>query len=261
MDPISSAIGAILPFLNYLRPSKSPYLLISLVVAIILVSYEQNYGAELFNIMARLPVYFILIFIVFMSFRFVPEEIVHLREERDEEKIKEIESEIESQYKFSRSIIISCSLIAIYLIFSRKNFNNLMSLLFYTSILINLLIFIGYMFLRNIKEESPAKYAIFQISFMMSTFIIASALIVGNIGFQDGSIIYAFNSLEIPTGRNSLLMQTADLGLPVEGAAQALSGQIDWNFFDFLLLWISWMFYMVFWMIRLRKIVQFTVID
>lgn len=244
MDPLASTIGAILPFLNYLRPSKSPYLLISIVLSILLVIYGSEYQGNLYDFLYRAPIYGTLLFILYMSFRFVPEELEIIKNEKDAEKIAEIQREMDAQYKFSRSIIICASLIAIFSVFSSGQFGHFLHFAFYTSVIINIALFYLYMFFRNIKEENPFKYAIFQISFMMSTFIIASSFILAMVDIFDQRLF--FNTIEAVDD--------------VTGDVQLLSVYFDWRVIDFLVIWFCWLCYQIFWIFRLRSIIKLSIV-
>ena len=162
--PFSSGLPFLASFLEVLRPSKSPHLVATSigVVCLGVVSNDEWVGGIARFLCIAIAALVALVLVVVFSFR--DRVDVKYKDHADDE----IQQDMETQFKFARSMGITSAIIA--LLLSGILINGRPDYCFYiawTVAVVQLSTFIVYSSIRLKKEEVESKLNIFEISFMM----------------------------------------------------------------------------------------------
>ena len=289
MEIFTTLFGPLLPFLNYLRPTKSPFLLIAIIVIFCLVapSAEMIRGSK--GWLYHMPIYYLIFLTIVLSFKYEPPE-ANINYENDKLEQEEIDRiEIEHQFKFSRSFCVGIGLLAMYALFREKyTGNEFWFIIFYLSLILHLIVFGLYLIFRTIREENVKKYSIFQIGFLSGLFMLGSILCYKKGVWHDDSLLYncqgtyevvvedAANQSRYKSQYGGVLRRKKQIkeelkkcidspkfqnqqGYILEVDPVTYKKAIDWKVISAFILLISWAVYMIFWIIRLKNIVSFNV--
>lgn len=239
MGELGAVFGSLLPFLNHLRPTKSPLLMISVVIVVSLTVVDR-FDKAIHGWMYHLPIYFVVLVTVIVAFTYTPPEYNELSDDPDADEAKQ-KIDIEHQFKFSRAFCLGVGIICLHLMFvsgSRTNVGSTLFLIIYAAIVLHVLLFIGYTVLRNIREESVLRCSVFQLGFLTGLSLLGAVLC-----FKEASPDLA----NFPWGAEE----------SVSSRAKAIAER--WKFASSLVFLSAWAVFSAFWIVRLRKIVRFSV--
>ncbi|MGV6805603.1 MAG: hypothetical protein ACWA49_15505 [Ruegeria sp.] len=198
-EPITALAAPLMPFLDYLRPNKSPYVLVSVAILACLLLPQNNLFESPFGWMYHIPIYLVIACTVVLSFLYRPPEIgLHNAKVSGPSSATANPSEIsddtavdmDHQLKFSRSFCLICGLVSLYILFkseSRPFFDLFVAL--YFVIVFHIALFMGYLLFRSLREESINKFAVFQIGFITGISLLGTALSYDQIKKDDYSIL------------------------------------------------------------------------
>ncbi len=183
---LGTTFASTLPFLKYLRPANSPFLIIVFVGIIAITNSGQLNINEVSSYFFYIPIYIVLISTTLMSFAYKPADADILLKQDSEEYNEKI-AETDNLFKFSRSVGLSASIVSLYLLFYIKP-SGFIFILTYIFIAINLIVFSVYLFFRTIQEESPSKSGVFQIAFLTAGFLVGGVSLANKTNIWDGHL-------------------------------------------------------------------------
>ncbi|MEM7208638.1 MAG: hypothetical protein AAF434_12505 [Pseudomonadota bacterium] len=216
-------IAAFGPFIEYLRPAKSPYLLMVIFGTIATITTSFYFQTEHEWLMLIIPQFIALV--VFNSFAYFG---------RDEHT----EDEQEEQLRFSRAVSIAAALMC--LAFGAKEVLGRDALfnVNYLACIFQLAIFVIYAAARLYKEEKPENFNFFQFSFITSVYLVGATIALSLIDYDD----------------ETYLFQTVDDG---ENEKQIVDPFLITSTFLYLL----WALCQVYWVRRIFSLVVISVRD
>lgn len=235
---VGSALAALAPFVEYLRPARSPYLLVVIFGVIGLVSsaglFHERFWDRTEYYFLFVPLAIVLILLTVFSFMHKVQSGANLSDE-----------DVDEQLKFSRSICISSAILC--LVFGGwRVAETLLDWVFYFHYFvctIQIVVFIVYSAARLRYEEFVTSLNHFQIALVTSAYLVAATVCVGLIeqarGFEE-DVFYVVRTLEVNE-------ETKELTYLNLFSLTAL-------FFYGLWLWCQ-----IYWIKRLAKIVNITV--
>jgi hypothetical protein len=218
---------------EHFKPSRSPYLLSGLlsILALNLVAGLSN-SEDLF-LLVFIPVGIIFTFLSVLCFYFHPSSL----NAEESEELKKLRSEMNDQFKFSRTICLSGGiLILAYLVmralghgmFSTTGIHltpiptGLFFWIAYAASVIHLLIFSCYIFFRNVQEESVVKISLFQITFFTLATLVGFVFATKKLVDQSSLIRKCTVEYEYTTGEKHAVMSDSVVGcLTTEADAKA----------------------------------------
>ena len=162
------AVGALIPFLEYFRPTRSPYLLIVIFSIVALVYSNVTLRADHWYWIA-IPIGLVLVVVTaFTFFHAETEDVEQSKEERD------------TQLKFSRSICISTAVLCLVWGSSADSASKFDSVFFvhYVMCLCQIVVFIIYTAARLKKEEPPLYLNHFQVALVTSALLIGATVCI-----------------------------------------------------------------------------------
>lgn len=177
---VGTAFGALIPFLDYFRPTRSPYLLIVIFsIVALLYSNEKLKGDHWYWV--AIPIALVLVVVTAFTF-------IHAETE-DAEQSKE---ERDTQLKFSRSICISTAVLCLVWGSSSDSASELDSVFFvnYVMCICQIVVFVIYTAARLKKEEPPLYLNHFQVALVTSALLVGATVCIHSInpGLEPGSI-------------------------------------------------------------------------
>jgi hypothetical protein len=187
------------PLLDYLRPTKSPYLVIALAAVIVTCyvlssakSPELLYRPDYF-----LPIYLILIVVIPLSLKAAQinfnRDLVTVIEPPDLLDSAPVvapvdlvnnakfENDLDSVFKFSRAFGLAAGVIMMYLYYSHDKPWNTFIIIGYTIIIIHMITFTFYLIFRHFHSEEQTDINLFQIAFITVTLFCGAAFCALNI--------------------------------------------------------------------------------
>ena len=238
---VGSALAALAPFVEYLRPARSPYLLVVIFGIIGLVSsaalFHERYWDRTEYYFLFIPLAIVLILLTVFSFVHKVQSGANLSDE-----------DVDEQLKFSRSICISSAILC--LVFGCWRISaTLPDWVFYFHYFVctvQIAAFIVYSAARLRYEELVTSLNHFQIALVTSAYLVAATVCIGLVelawGFEENQkdVFYVFRSWDTEDG----IKESQYLNL---FSLTAL-------FFYGLWLWCQ-----IYWIKRLAKIVKITV--
>lgn len=240
MEPIS----ALLPFINLLRPTKSPHLLIFLTGIICIELFARVGAPDLAQWLFHLPVYAILTIALILSFYYRPPEISGLYQDPTDDtsledaQPKDVAIEVDHQFKFARAFCLVGGIVSLYLFATQFNSDIfLYTMITYAIILFHLAVFLFYMAFRTLKEEGMERFSIYQIGFISGIVLMALSVSYGNIASSASVVIIS-----------------EDGG--IEPASVDLWARNNWIFYSAV-----WFVYVLFWVGRLRHFIKINIVD
>ena len=168
----TAVAGGLIPFLEYFRPTKSPYLLMVLfgIIGLLVLDYlfgPRNYETFYWYWLA-IPIAGVLIFVTSLMFRDKTKELESKQEDGDE---------FEAQLKFSRSVCISTAILClavggVKLSSGRSDF---MFFFHFGACVCQLLVFLAFATARLRREEPRTSMNHVQIALVTSLFILGAS--------------------------------------------------------------------------------------
>ena len=229
--PLSSSLPFLMSFVDVLRPSKSPHLVASSFGVVCLCLVSDNLlvkGVDRF-LCISIAASIALILVVLFSFR---DRISYKDRNISEDEAPE---ELETQFKFARSMGIGSAIFA--LVLAGILINGRPDLYFYIAWIVaaaQLLTFTVYSAIRLIKEEVESELKIFEVSFIMFVMLL---------GF-----IYCLSQLE-----KSVSSCPPDSSNCNWFSSREPDGRY---LFSAAILFLLWLRYEVFWVRRIFQIVE-----
>ncbi|NOC83503.1 hypothetical protein GS610_08660 [Ruegeria sp. HKCCD6228] len=228
-EPITALAAPLMPFLDYLRPNKSPYVLVSVAILTCLLLPQNTLFESPFGWMYHIPIYCVIACTVVLSFLYRPPEVVrhnakasghlvtttNLTEVSDDSMV-----DMDHQLKFSRSFCLICGLVSLYILFKSESrpFFEIFTVLYFV-IVFHIAVFMGYLLFRSLREESINKFAVFQIGFITGISLLGTALSYDQINKNDYSILSncTQNSLLILDNNENIARFEEERGIFLDG--------------------------------------------
>jgi len=241
MEALTALFGSMMPFLNQLRPTKSPLVIIAVVLVAVLVNIE-TFDKAIHGWMFHIPLYMIVLVTIIVAFTYTPPELTEIAngtEPGDDDAAKR--TEIEQQFKFSRAFCLTMGIVCLHLMFvgdGRKNVGSTLFVMVYAAVVLHVALFLGYTVLRTIREENVLKYAVFQLGFLTGLTLL-------------GAVLCALKAHP----------DLANFPIGVEYAPSKGGAAIAqrWTFASCLVFLTAWATFIGFWIARLRKVIRFSV--
>lgn len=167
--PPFAALGTLF---EYIRPSKSPYLIIIVTGCICLVSLARRIGDDSW-VYVSLPIFICLPVLTILSFF---------------SKLS-VEENIDEQLKFSRAVCLASAIICLVVGSIELEENKVLFWVNYHATLIQLIVFVLYIIIREIREETESQLNFFQFSLVTSTYLGVATFCMTKIKANDDSII------------------------------------------------------------------------
>ena len=224
--------ASLMPFLDYFRPTKSPYLLVVLVgvagIVAIDIAFQYQFDERSYWYFASIPLTLVLIVLTLFTF-------LHQMEPNADET----ERDIESQLKFSRSICISGAMLCLVagVVKFAEDENNVLFSVHFLSCVWQIGVFVVYAAARLRKEEPASSLNHFQISLVTASYLIAATICVYFME-TDGSIVTI--ARESDTSEEDVTY-------------------MDLFFVSAIVFWLLWISCQVYWTSRLCKIINISV--
>lgn len=169
-----ASLAAFGPLIEYLRPSKSPYLLMVLFGAISIAWTTEIFANEDEWPMLIIPQYIALV--IFSLFAFFG-------------KCEVSSEEQEEQLRFSRAISIAVALMCLTYGASVTTDKNALFNFNYFACLFQLTVFAIYTAARLYKEDKASNFNFFQFAFVTSVYLVSATYTLSYIDYADGSYI------------------------------------------------------------------------
>lgn len=227
LTPTTAGVAAsLLPFFDYFRPTKSPYLVVVIVGICGLVAidffFQTNYAKRSYWYFAAIPLIIVLIFLTLFVF-------LHNTEANN----KDSEDSFESQLRFSRAICISSGLLC--LIVGTWQFagpkKEILFYVHYISCLWQIVTFVLYTATRLKKSEPKSGLNHFQISLVTASYLVG---ITACVHLVKGDAIF--------------------ITFPYESMSH-----INFYGVSALVFWFLWTGCQVYWTIRLARTIRISV--
>ena len=238
---VGSALAALAPFIEYLRPARSPYILVVIFGIIGLVSsaglFHKRFWDRTEYYFLFVPLAIVLILLTIFSFMHKVQSGAGLSDE-----------DVDEQLKFSRSICISSAILC--LVFGCWRIaETLFDWIFYFHYFVctvQITTFIVYSAARLKYEELVTSLNHFQIALVTSAYLVAATVCVGLVelaqGFEksENDVFYVVRSVEVGDKTKELYYL---------------------NLFSLTALFFYglWLWCQIYWIKRLAKIVKITV--
>lgn len=297
---LGTTFASALPFLNYLRPANSPFLIIVFVGILAITNSGELAIVGMSEYFFYIPIYVVLLSTTFMSFFYNPPDADELIDNKSED-YKEKLIETDNLFKFSRSIGLSASIVSLYLLFKYYGYGQgFIFILTYSFIITNLIVFSIYLFFRTIQEESPNNTAIFQIAFLTAGFLVGGVSLANKTNVWDehfwtsctatvaldreksneiflqsknsnqgyymlkkydslDDYLKGLQILEKPDYENSDCTTVNSEDINESGLIYKIDIKthvLDWQFISYIVLFLCWLSYILFWIIRLKDILR-----
>ena len=220
-----TTFAALAPIIDYLRPTKSPYLMMVIFGIMALTKTADLFFGKEEWLMMLIPQFIALI--IFTVFSYYGREV-------------EINGEsINDQLGFSRAITIATAVMCLVIGASSVTGTGALFNIVYTTCLTQLFVFLVYTAARLIKEESSLDFNFFQFA------VITSALLVGA----------TYSAVNIDISDSNYFINT------VSPNDQGRSEHVDLFAINSVLLYLLWGFCIRFWIKRVLNTIQLKVVD
>lgn len=258
-------------FIDYLRPTKSPYLVVILIAAGVVclrVGLQPNDPIlRAMTLPERLdtPGFFLPIFIII--FAMVPLSLMHkarlavVPDSSASVENAKYENDMDGVFKFSRALCLAIAAIMLYVHFKNPIADNWYSTLGYAIILAQLGTFLGYMAFKHAAVEDVSNIGLFQIALITAVLFASSTFLATeirtshedlhyfyycnhqNIQFEDSEGYEQFKCNEDPPPERGQIVYKTQFFRP------------DFLQISFAVLSICWLIYEIFWLNALRQMV------
>lgn len=185
---LTAGFAAISPIFEYLRPRRSPYLIPSLVGALLVYEFVSGHSELAFEFHAQLfllPIFIAFALFGFLSLRYRDPTL----DAADFESDEALNAEIDGQLKFARAMGIAVALWGTYYLAWYANWNGSMSMLAYAICILHLATFFTYMTLYNIRVEDPRAYSFFQIAAISSICVVVTLFSAVRVSTHDDNLL------------------------------------------------------------------------
>ena len=222
-------VSPLLPLIEFLRPSRSPHLVSSIIGSgsVCFLLFDHGNVTDYEFLLVAIPVYFTLLLIMVFSFR--------------DKSSADPDEDIENHFRFSRALGIGTAIFAmglVVVIFPQSG--GLYFYLCYLAALTQLITFVFYSLVRLVREESRNDGRIFQISFMMFIFLIVATFCFAVGSEHDGMVQYTEKVEEVIGGE---IKEEEIKKINRAGITGLVFGAL-------------WLIYELFWILRIYRIVE-----
>lgn len=253
--------GFMAPFLDYLRPTKSPYLVIQFV-AVLVTCYKVTSGdpsaADLDIPKFFIPIFLLVCAIVPLSFirRDHPAQGDLSQPTEAESQVinSKFENDLDSVFKFSRALCLASAVVMLFVYFRKPSVDNWYAVIAYVMIIVQMGTFLLYTAVRHFKGEDIYNVNLFQIACITAVFFVGAAYLGTQIEGTEPAIRYMYycksKKLEVndakalPIVTNCDMASTSDLKI----SRVVLSYSVDYRQASFALFAACWIVYEVFWL-------------
>lgn len=282
MDPVSSLIGTISHFFDYMNPSRSPYMLGVIVAAVVLFLFKDSTdaGSYISELMFLVPVFLATAFFVVLSLRFRDRLLAAVSDRND------LKIELNGQFRFARAVAVSCSIVAFYMIWnSGVSYSGVANIIAYLLVVAHLATFLLYSFLYNNRLHFSRRRSVLQVSIIMSVVMLVVVHASAKIGTSDGSFwtsCIATYTVDVEAAGGDVSRQIAgdDDSFPIRSSLRttcvpaqleqlraenedivsivsaSVTSDLDGSAVMFVAYSGIWLVYAAFWAILLRALVQ-----
>lgn len=264
--------GFVGPFLDYLRPTKSPYLVVIFVAVVVLsIKVGSSKPADLDRPDFFVPIFLMIAITVALSLLFrrkAAEEVptgATTTETLPGDTTGQIsnakyENDLDGVFKFSRALCLAAAAVMLYVYVDKKLSDNLFVQISYAMILVQMATFLTYMTFRHFKDEDLSNMNIFQVAFITAVFFAGSTYIATKIDMGAEGIEYGYyckgSQVFFRNGGQPAISSCppadSDLG-PTISEIKAFYGY-DYKQLTFIFLGACWLVYELFWLIALMKL-------
>jgi hypothetical protein len=195
-------------FIDYLRPTKSPYLVV-ILIAVGVICFKvgvnpSNDELRKLSLPERLdaPGFFFPIFVII--FAMVPLSLIR-RTKKDAEPISgssspqadaianaKYENDLDGVFKFSRALCLAVAAIMLFVFYNSPLANNWYSSIGYWIIMIQLITFLSYMAFKHYAGEDVSNIGLFQISFITAVLFAGCTFLATEIRGDEGTFQYFY---------------------------------------------------------------------
>jgi hypothetical protein len=261
-------------FIDYLRPTKSPYLVVILIAVGVIcfkvgVSSENNpdLRAESLDI----PGFFLPIFLIIFSM--VPLSLV--RKTKVDTEIQQdlkdptasianskYENDLDGVFKFSRALCLAIAAIMLFVYYNKPRSDNWYSTLGYWIIIAQLATFLSYMAFKHYVADDISNIGLFQISFITAVLFAGSTYLATEIHASENTLQYLYycktQSVQFiaPEGVDTYNCNDA---VPSESGKikhKTLTYGFDFLQISFVIFAACWVVYEIFWLNVLRQMIS-----
>jgi hypothetical protein len=245
------------PFLDYLRPTKSPYLIIQFV-AVFVICYKitrQPVAAALDSPQFFLPIFLLVLALIPLSFM-RRDQIV--QNEPPPEGAAQIanpkfENDLDSVFKFSRALCLASAVVMLFVYFQNPPSDNWYATVAYAMIILQMATFLLYTAIRHFKGEDLSNVNLFQIAFITAVFFAGATYLATQIKQSEPELRYMYycktKTVEY-TGMSK--PRTSDCSEAETSTAKVsnvtLRYSLDYRQLSFVLFAICWLIYELFWL-------------
>lgn len=183
--------------LEHFKPSRAPYLLVVLIGAIVIWrTLEQNDMAREKQMLVIFPIFFFVLVLAILTFRYKPFD-------KDLLEKQELEADFDTQMKLARTTGLIAGISCLYIVAQTRQITDWIYWLLWSIILVHCITYLIYILARHIREESPSNKSYYQLSFMTSLCLLLLTVAGSEMPMANNSYLYdecveavAFNGAE-----------------------------------------------------------------
>jgi len=256
MGAIAGFMG---PFLDYLRPTKSPFLVIQLVAVLVTcykVTATNPSAAALDSPRFFVPIFVLVCALVPLSFirRDHLSSDAQSSQADDHINNSKYENDLDSVFKFSRALCLASSIVMLFFYFQNPPVDNAYSSFAYGMIIVQMTTFLLYTALRHFKGEDISNINLFQIAFITAVFFVGSTYLATKIRESGPGTHYLYycrsKTLEM-SGATAVPIVSDCTRSPLSSLSISrvtLSYSFDYRQLSFAVFAICWLVYELFWL-------------
>jgi hypothetical protein len=260
-------------FIDYLRPTKSPYLVV-ILIAVGVICFKvgvspRNSDLGSLPIGERLdaPGFFLPIFVII--FAMVPLSLI--RKSKTDDELKEAakdaianakyENDLDGVFKFSRALCLAIAAIMLFVYYNSPLSDNWYATLGYWIIIAQLITFLSYMAFRHYVADDISNIGLFQISFITAVLFAGSTYLASEIHEPHGSLHYLYycktKSVQFVGIGGTETFRCSDLVPSDKGTIKHITAfyRADFRQISFLVCASCWTIYELFWLNVLLQMV------
>ncbi len=261
----AGAMGAIAgfmgPFLDYLRPTKSPYLVIQFVAVLVTcfkVTHQDPDPASYDVPRFFLPIFLLVLALVPLSFirrDFLAQAQSNATSDSSTEVINsKYENDLDSVFKFSRALCLASAVVMLFVYFQNPPADNWYATIAYAMIIVQMITFLLYTAFRHFKGEDLSNVNLFQIAFITAVFFVGSAFLGTQIKNTEPTFHYMYycqtkTMAFADTNIAPIVSKCNDSPAHSEDSSNiTLQYSLDYRQISFLLFAVCWLIYELFWL-------------
>lgn len=267
-----AAAGFFGTFIDYLRPTKSPYLVV-ILSAVCVVCFKvgitpSDSNLKILSTSERLdiPGFFLPIF--FIIFAMVPLSLIHRN--KTDSKVEEVaeatsianskyENDLDGVFKFSRALCLAIAAIMLSVFYNSPLADNWYSTIGYWIIMIQLTTFLCYMAFKHFAGEDVSNIGLFQISFITAVLFAGCTYLATELRGNEGTFQYFYyckSQIVQFSNKPTTERYRCNETVPPERGKIASKTEIyrpDFLQISFVVFLLCWIVYEVFWLNALLR--------